>query len=84
MQVDFLGFHSYLSETGKVIRKLRRDSKVRIKRKAGKFNRLYAADAINLAAVRASLFSWLGHAHTVSPITCSGPFLKSSNCSANL
>ncbi len=60
--VDFLGFHSYLSETGKVIRKLRRDSKARIKRKAGKLNRLYAAGAINLAAVRASLFSWLGHA----------------------
>ncbi len=60
--VDFLGFHSYLSETGRVIRKLRRDSKARIKRKAGKFNRLYADGSVDLPAVRSSLFSWLGHA----------------------
>ncbi len=60
--VDFLGFHSYLCATGKVIRKLRRDSKRRMKRKVGKFNRLYAAGSIDLEAVRASLFSWLGHA----------------------
>jgi RNA-directed DNA polymerase len=60
--VDFLGFHSYLSDTGKVIRKLRRDSKARMKRKTEKFNQLYAVGTINLDTVRASLFSWLGHA----------------------
>ncbi len=60
--VDYLGFHTYLTETGKVISKLRRSSKARIKRKVNKFNQLYAAGEMDLPAVQQSLASWLGHA----------------------
>ncbi len=60
--VDYLGFHTYLTETGKVIRKLRRSSKKRIKRKVRKFNTLYAAGDIGQDSARQSLASWLGHA----------------------
>lgn len=42
--VDFLGFHTYLTESGAVIRKVRRRSKNNMKRKLKKLAALHAAD----------------------------------------
>lgn len=60
--VDFLGFHTYLTESGKVIRKLRQSSKSRTKRKLKKFKVLYDAGKISKKAIDQSFNSWLGHA----------------------
>ena len=40
--IDFLGFHTYLTETGRVVRKLRRDSVRRMKRKIKLFKKEFA------------------------------------------
>ena len=61
--MDFLGFHSYLTESGKVIRKLRQSSKRRIRHKLKEFNKLYDAGKISKEAIDQSFQSWLGHAH---------------------
>jgi len=60
--VDFLGFHTYLTETGKVIRKLRQNSKNRMRRKIKKFKGLHDTGKITLEAIDHSFQSWLGHA----------------------
>ena len=38
--IDFLGFHTYLTESGKVIRKLRRSSKTNMRRRLKKYKNL--------------------------------------------
>lgn len=38
--IDFLGFRTYLTDSGKVVRKVRRESKNRIRRKITKFRHL--------------------------------------------
>lgn len=60
--VDYLGFHTYVTETGKIIRKLRRKSKASMKRKVKKFNDAYAKGEMTYDAVRCSVASWAGHA----------------------
>lgn len=60
--VDFLGFHTYITDTGKVIRKIRRKSKQGIKRKLKKYKKLYVADKITKVEIDLSYQSWLGHA----------------------
>jgi len=60
--VDFLGFHTYITETGKVIRILRRDSKKKIKRKLKHFQREYLKENIDYERIRACLVSWISHA----------------------
>lgn len=60
--LDFLGFHSYLTDTGKVIRKVRRSSRERMKRKLRKFSVMYAAGAISKEEITASYQSWRSHA----------------------
>jgi len=60
--VDFLGFHTYLTETGAVIRKVRRRSKNNMKRKLKKFSNLRAAGRIDVKTVEQSYQSWRGHA----------------------
>ncbi|OKO91410.1 Retron-type RNA-directed DNA polymerase [Geobacillus proteiniphilus] len=60
--VDFLGFHTYLTETGKVIRKIRRDSKKRIKRKLKKFKELYASGERTKEQIERAYKSWVAHA----------------------
>ena len=59
--VDYLGFHFYLTDTGKVIRKLRQSGKKRMKKKMAAFRRMYKNDKITTRAVRASLVSYTGH-----------------------
>lgn len=60
--LNFLGFHTYLTESGKAIRKLRRDSKQRMRRKLKKFKELYAARKITKEEINASFESWKSHA----------------------
>ena len=57
-----MGFHFYLTETGKVIRKLRRRSKRDMRRKLHKFKRLHQAGQISKERIDASFASWQGHA----------------------
>jgi hypothetical protein len=59
--LDYLGFHTYLTQTGRVIRKLRRKSKTNMKRKIKKFRRLVNAGKMELEKVKQSYTSWLGH-----------------------
>lgn len=60
--IDFLGFHTYLTESGAVIRKVRRRSKNNMKRKLKKLSDLYAAGRIDKSTVEQSYQSWRGHA----------------------
>ncbi len=60
--VDYLGFHSYLTETEKVIRKIRRSSKKRMKRKIKKFKVKYENREMDYEDIKRSVNSWLGHA----------------------
>lgn len=60
--VDFLGFHTYLTESGAVIRKVRRRSKNNMKRKLKKLAALHAAGRIDAKTVEQSYQNWRGHA----------------------
>lgn len=60
--VDFLGFHLYITDTGKVIRKIRRDSKERMKRKLKAFKVKYELGLISKEEIDRSYESWKGHA----------------------
>lgn len=60
--IDFLGFHTYLTESGKVVRKLRAKSIDNTRRKIKVFRRLYDAGRIDLDSINQSYMSWRGHA----------------------
>lgn len=60
--IDFLGFHTYLVETGAVIRKVRRKSKNNARRKLKKMRGLLEAGRITPETVEQSYKSWRGHA----------------------
>ena len=59
--VDYVGWHFYLTDTGKVIRKLRTSSKKRFKRRLRYFQRKYAEGNIEPEAIQRSLASYNGH-----------------------
>lgn len=59
--VDYLGFHFYLTDTGKVIRRLRTSNKKRMKRKLKRFRHAYREGKITQEAVHRSLVSYQGH-----------------------
>ena len=54
--IDFLGFHTYLTESGKIIRKVRRSSK--LKKQRGLLDR----EKISLSDIEQSYGSWRSHA----------------------
>jgi len=66
--IDFLGWHFYLGATGKVIKIMRRESKIKRRRQNKRWRRAYAGACTydQRQAVftegRQSLVSWLGHA----------------------
>lgn len=60
--IDFLGFRTYITETGKVVRKVRRESKNRIRRKLKKFRHLLDEGRIDFETILQSYSSWTGHA----------------------
>lgn len=59
--VDYLGWHFYLSDTGKVIRKLRASNKRRFKRRLKAFAKKYAGGKLASEDIRRSLVSYNGH-----------------------
>jgi hypothetical protein len=59
--IDFLGFHHYLTQSGKVIRKVRRGSKIQMKRKIKKFAYLLSKGRVTLEDIEHSYQSWLSH-----------------------
>ena len=59
--VDYLGFRFYLTDTGKVIRRLRTKSKRRWKRRLKKIKRQYREDEISLEEITRSVASYRGH-----------------------
>jgi len=60
--VDFLGYHTYITETGKAIRILRRSSKKRIKRKLRHFEQKYHEGDMDYKKLQLCVNSWIGHA----------------------
>lgn len=60
--IDFLGFHTYLTDSGKVIRKVRRTSKCNEQRKMKKQRGLLDKGRITLAEIEQSYGSWRSHA----------------------
>ncbi|XCH78343.1 MAG: RNA-directed DNA polymerase [Candidatus Dehalobacter alkaniphilus] len=60
--IDFLGYHTYITDTGKVIRKVRAKSKNNMRRKIRKFRRLVDNGKMTLESVSRSYASWQGHA----------------------
>ena len=59
--VDYLGWHFYLTDTGKVVRKLRTSKKKSLKRRMNKLARDYHDHIIDLATVSRSMASTYGH-----------------------
>lgn len=60
--IDFLGFHSYLTETGAVIQKLRRDGINRIRSKVKFWEEAYPRGEITKEAILDSFGAWDAHA----------------------
>lgn len=60
--IDFLGFHTYLTDTGKVVCKLRKRSKENIKRKLKKFAKRYDEGTMTMRKINDSYRSWRAHA----------------------
>ena len=59
--VDYLGFHFYLTDTGKVVRRLRTSNKNRMKRRINSFRKAYERGDIELDAIERSIASYKGH-----------------------
>ena len=65
--VDYLGWHIYLTESGKVIRKVKQQTKYKFKRKLKFFQEAYSKDEIDIEDINqviASYHSHLSFGHT--------------------
>lgn len=60
--IDFLGFRTYMTDTGKIVRKVRRNSKCNEQRKLKKQRGLLDKGKITIAAIEQSYGSWRSHA----------------------
>ena len=59
--VDYLGWHFYLTDSGKVILRLRTANKRRVKRRLRAFKERYREGELEYDEIRRSLMSYLGH-----------------------
>jgi hypothetical protein len=59
--IDFLGFHTYLTSTGKIIKKIRRKSKINMKRKLKKYELLLNKGKITLDKIEECYKCWRAH-----------------------
>lgn len=59
--VDYLGWRFYLTDTGKVIRRLRTSNKRRFKRRLRAFKERYRTREMDFEAIKRSLASYVGH-----------------------
>ena len=73
--IDFLGFHTYLTEEGGVVQKLRRDSIKRIRSKIRHWREDYAAGTITKEKIIEKFVAWTPMRHTATPIP-SGPICQ--------
>ena len=65
--VDYLGYHLYLTDTGKVIKKVRQQTKYKYKRKLKYMQKAYAEGELKLPEIKQVLSSYhahLSHGHT--------------------
>ena len=60
--IDFCGFHTYLTHTGKVVKKLRYSSIKRMKRRIRLWEQQYAAGEISREKIMECFGSWEAHA----------------------
>ena len=60
--IDFCGFHLYLTQSGKVVRKLRHSSAKKMKRRIKKWAQQYRAGEITKEQIETSFQSWAAHA----------------------
>jgi retron-type reverse transcriptase len=60
--IDFCGFHTYLTQSGKVVRKLRRSSVKRIKRRMKSWEAEYRAGEVTQEKIMERFQSWEAHA----------------------
>ena len=59
--VDFLGWHFYLTDTGKVIKRLRTSNKKRFKRRMKLYQKRYARNEMSFTDITRSVRSYNGH-----------------------
>lgn len=59
--VDYLGFHFYLTDTGKVVRRLRTANKKRMKAKLKRYRGAYRAGTMSLEQIDMSVASYCAH-----------------------
>lgn len=59
--MDYVGWHYYLTDTGKVIKRLRASNKRRFKRRLKWMREAYARGDMELDAILRSLASYNGH-----------------------
>lgn len=65
--VNYLGWHIYLTDSGKVIRKVRQQTKYKYKRKLKYFEKAYKDNEVSLAEISqvvSSYYAHLAHGHT--------------------
>lgn len=60
--IDFLGFHTYLTESGKVIRKLRHSSIKRMRARLHRWVKDYPAGLVSRETILQSWTAWDAHA----------------------
>ena len=60
--IDFLGFHTYLTDSGKVIRKLRHNSVKKMRAKLRYWAKTYPLDEVDRDTILASWQAWDAHA----------------------
>lgn len=60
--IDFLGFHTYLTETGKVVMKLRRSSIQRMNARLKKWAKAYPKGEVSKEEIIVSFKAWNAHA----------------------
>ncbi len=59
--VDYLGWHIYLTDSGKIIRKVKQQTKYKYKRKLKYFEKAYANNSIALPEINQTLSSYRAH-----------------------
>ncbi len=65
--VDYLGFHFYLTDSGKIIRKVRQQTKYKYKRRLRDMQKGYSTGRMDIREIRqvlCSYHSYLSHGHT--------------------
>ena len=59
--IEFIGWRFYISDSGKIVRKLKRQSKLRYKRRLKRLQKEYASWAIDWEDAQSTLASYKGH-----------------------